>query len=151
MDKKEAVNKFFEGVIKGIRQNQSANKIKASGHSADSLAYGTDKKGGQLTGSDYFYFQIHGRKPGRLPPVENIIQSIKDKGLTQSWGTVESFAWAIAFKIKKEGTDIFKGKRPGLDFDKIVDEKQKILIKDLIEGQVFEISNKLKKALTQLA
>lgn len=146
MTNEEALIQFFQDVIKDVRADQETKKIKASGHSADSLAFGVDGAGGQLTGSDYFYFQIHGRKKGAMPPVNDILAWVKAKGI-QADISPDSLAWAIAKKIAKFGTDISQGKRNGLAFEQIVSENKEKLIGKLSDGIKLNIVNNLKEAL----
>ena len=75
MTTREALDIFFQSVIGQIRTDQGAKGITASGRSSDSLAYGTDATGGQLTGSNYFYWQI----------------------VTGSWWTISVSSWQKPF------------------------------------------------------
>lgn len=50
---------------------------------------------------------VYGRKPGKMPPVEPLIQWVVAK-FGYEYNTAEKFAWAIAKKIAAEGTDYYK-------------------------------------------
>ncbi len=53
-----------------------------------------------------FVDQGDGRGPGKMPPVRPLMEWIKEKGIKVPSGlTVESFAFAIAKKIEKKGTN----------------------------------------------
>ena len=88
MTTQEALNIFFESVIGQIRTDQGAKGITASGRSSDSLAYGTDATVGQLTGSNYFYWQIVGRKPGKGTPFDqgSTKYGVKTRGKNKGQG-----------------------------------------------------------------
>ena len=148
MTTQEALEIFFKSVIGQIRTDQGAKGITASGRSSDSLAYGTDSTGGQMTGSNYFYWQIVGRKPGKFAPPEAIEQWIRDKGITpEGRTTVKQLAFLINRKMATKGTDIFIGKRSGLSFDQIVDKNMSILLGNIAQLKVKEFTTFLKAEL----
>lgn len=121
-ESQESLKNYFLRVIKDLRGDQSQKKITASGSSADSLTFEADDTSGQLLGFDYFYFQIVGRKPGKFAPPDAILQWIQDKGIKPNnpKTSLKSLAYLINRKIAMKGTDIFGGKRPGLDFEQVV-------------------------------
>ena len=148
MTTQEALDIFFKSVIGQIRTDQGAKGITASGRSSDSLAYGTDSTGGQMTGSNYFYWQIVGRKPGKFAPPEAIEQWIRDKGITpEGRTTVKQLAFLINRKMATKGTDIFIGKRSGLSFQEIVDKNMSILLGNIAQLKVKEFTTFLKAEL----
>ena len=148
MTTQEALDIFFKSVIGQIRTDQGAKGITASGRSSDSLAYGTDSTGGQMTGSNYFYWQIVGRKPGKFAPPEAIEQWIRDKGITpEGRTTVKQLAFLINRKMATKGTDIFIGKRSGLSFQEIVDKNISILLGNIAQLKVKEFTTFLKAEL----
>jgi len=51
------------------------------------------------------YTYLAGRSAGKQPPVQNILDWVKQKGIQPNEGTQTGLAWAIAKKIAKEGTD----------------------------------------------
>ena len=151
MTTREALDTFFESIIGQLREDQSAKGITSSGRSADSLAYGTDETGGQLTGSNYFYWQIVGRKPGKFAPPEAIQQWIRDKGITPNdpKTTIKQLAFLFNRKMASKGTDIFIGKRSGLSFDQIVDKNMSILLGNIARTKVKEVTTFLKAELVK--
>jgi hypothetical protein len=151
MTTREALDTFFESIIGQLREDQSAKGITASGRSSDSLAYGTDESGGQLTGSNYFYWQIVGRKPGKFAPPEAIQQWIRDKGITPNdpKTTIKQLAFLFNRKMATKGTDIFIGKRSGLSFDQIVDKNMSILLGNIAQTKVKEVTTFLKSELVK--
>jgi hypothetical protein len=139
MNIREALDKFFSNVIKDVRNDQNAKGMRASGRSADSLVYGTDNKGGQLEGSSYFYFQIYGRNAGGMPPVSDIKAWIQAKGLDLN-------PYAVAKSIANKGTQIYRGKKKGLEFDAITEKNLKELDKDLGNLIGVSLTNNLSQA-----
>ena len=88
MTTQEALDIFFKSVIGQIRTDQGAKGITASGRSSDSLAYVTDATGGQMTGSNYFDWQIVGRKPGKGTPFDpgSTKYGVKTRGKNKGQG-----------------------------------------------------------------
>jgi hypothetical protein len=59
-----------------------------------------EARGNEVWGRAYTEQLVNGREPGRMPPVEAI-----EKWLLAKFGVVDrNRAWAIAVKIKNEGT-----------------------------------------------
>lgn len=61
---------------------------------------------GVITGMDYTYYMQHGRKEGRMPPIQAIERWILARGLEpiKDKMSTTSLAWAIAKKIARDGT-----------------------------------------------
>lgn len=131
----QAISKLLENVRAGIIEDQEAKKIRASGASARSLKTKTKEVSGTivgtLVGADYFYFQENGRGPakkakgankgGKSEYIQSIMDWIRVKGLEQQEAEVKSFAFAIAAKQAKEGSDIYQNKRPALATEEIIE------------------------------
>ena len=136
----ETIKEFLERVSQKIVQDQNAKNITASGLSAQSLRTEVDTDGGKLFGIDYFKYQVRGRAPGGMPPVKSIEDWIVSKGIhPEGGGTIEGMAWAIAKKIEKNGTEIFRGSRPGLDIPGDIDRELNNFRKKLLKGTKEEI------------
>ena len=149
MTNSEAISQFFKSTITDIKADQVSKGLYSSGKSADSLQADSNTEGGLLYGSSYFYQQIIGRKPGRMPPVSDIISWIEAKVIKPETGTVEGLAWAIAKKIAREGTDIHEGRRAGLEFNEIVGKNLDELKKNLIQGTKEQIITALRSAVNK--
>jgi hypothetical protein len=149
MTRKESVHIFLEKVKAAYINDQSTKKIRASGKSAEDFKSAPESTGGKLYGSDYLKYQFTGRRPGGFPPIDAIINWIKVKGIAkdESEKGLKSFAFAIARKIAKKGTDIFQGKRSGLNIDDKILEYRKELVRNIIDSvkkEFKESTNKLK-------
>lgn len=111
------ISKLLDEVKKAYIEDQEAKGIRASGKSAKSIKKQVKLTEGTLTGAKYFFQQRHGRRPGKFPPVSEILEWIKTKGITpkDSRTSIKSLAFLFARKIAERGTDIFQKKRPALD------------------------------------
>lgn len=148
MTREEAIKVFLESIRVAYIKDQRDKKIRASGKSAEMFRTESTNVVGRLLGADYVYFQRKGRKPSSsLPPIESIIQWIKDKGVFNvDDKSIRGLAFAIAKKIQKQGTDIYQKKRPALNIEAIVRDNKKKLVTTLLSIQATRIKNKLKRA-----
>jgi hypothetical protein len=145
MTRKEAIAAFFEKYRLALIEDQKGKNIRASGLSATTLRAESSDIMGRLFGKDYIHFQKVGRKPGGFPPIESIIQWIKDKKIPFEGIKIESLAFLIARKIAKSGTDIYIGKRPALSIEEKVGEFKAELIRDILKIGKAEIVSALTK------
>lgn len=150
-----SIEKLMEEARKAIIQEQRDKKIRASGRSARSLQilyrgnlgsaegatlFGSDYEA-KIVGEDYFRYQQDGRGPGGFPSIEKMLAWIKIKRIIpRDKISLKSLAYLFARKIATVGTDIFTGKRPGLNIkdtiiklvkkfgDEFAKEKRKQLI-----------------------
>jgi len=120
---------------------------------------------GKLFAPDWFkYGFITGRGPGKLPPEEPILSWIKRVGINpkltliqlslQNQGKAidqeaeyQSLAWAIRKKIGRDGTDIWMGKKKGIDFLGAIDRNKPELLQKLAEENRLNIETSLQNAL----
>lgn len=80
--------------------------MNASGQWLNSLEPRVVNGVGEIWGMDYTYWLANGRKPGKAPPITPLINWVNAKfgiGGTEA----KNIAFAIAQKIKKEGTDYY--------------------------------------------
>jgi hypothetical protein len=117
-----------------IRAVLNLKGIDATGSASESL----EVKGNELFGNDYIYFLDKGRKPGKFPPVKNIIEWIRQK-LGINDGTENRIAYAIGYVMKRDGTRIYQDQSKGIELDKLVDEMLNELYEELPETAKVEV------------
>lgn len=138
MNRKEVVEKYLNSVIGRIADQQIELGLFASGKSIQSLTVTANEDGtGKLTGDESLYYQIHGRAPGNMPPINKMIEWIAVKRLQIS-------PWAVAMKIKKHGTAIFRGERKGLNIKVAMDKDRPEFLKDMTAAVKKEFVAKIK-------
>lgn len=82
-----------------------------------------EARGNQIWGREYTEQLVYGRKGGTMPPVSAILEWVYAKfGL--SGQQAESAAWAIATKIKQEGTTWYK--KGGTDLLNVLESQEVI-------------------------
>jgi len=144
---KEAITVFLKAVRAGIVADQDEKGIRSSGESAKSLVIQDLRAGGQLVGSDYFQQQIAGRRPGKFPPIDAIMDWIDRKSIDFEGITKKSLAFVIARKIARRGTDIFQKKRSALDVRSVANEYEPALQESFVKAGRIAINTAIFKAL----
>jgi hypothetical protein len=122
------ISELLDGIKKVYIDKQTTQGIRSSGKSAESLRIEAGEKEGALYGAKYFYQQKFGRKPGKFPPIDDILDWIRAKGITprDTKTTQKQLAYLFARKIAQSGTEVYQKKRDGL----AVEEEVKVLVKD---------------------
>jgi hypothetical protein len=141
---KKNIMEFLNAVRRSIIDDQLTKKIYSSGKSAKSLLVGANQTTAYLSGDAYFQQQILGRRPGKFPPVQAIMDWIKEKGIQPRDISQKSLAFIIARKIAKKGTDITLKKRPALDVVKAVQDNYEQLSEAMRESIIGRMNSKLK-------
>lgn len=142
---KELIQQLMESIKVATIANQQELGIRSSGESAQSLSAVADEVSGELSGSHYFYQQIHGRKPGKFPPIQNMLDWIQRKGITprDEKTTLAQLAYLFARKIAQSGTDIFQGKAPALAFLEIINENVGEFQKELADQEANALADQM--------
>jgi len=143
----QSIDTLLDGVRDAYIQDQKAKGIRASGKSAETMRKEATQNTGKLFGAKYFYQQKHGRRPGKFPPIDDILNWIREKRITpkDSKTTERQLAFLFARKIAQSGTDIFEGKRPALN----VEEKIKELVAQFAKNIATEFKDKIITTLKQ--
>lgn len=119
--------------------------MNATGSWIKALEPRAENGNGAIYGIDYTYWLANGRKPGKMPPVSALIPWVNAKfgiGGKEAIG----IAWAVATKIKNEGTSYYP---EGTDLLEVLnsDEVKNYIYSQLREGITIEINKILKKQL----
>ncbi len=134
-----AIENYLNRVRRDTIEAITSQGMSASGRTAKQLKvvatqgrdalgrFTSEMEGGQLLGPDHFTFLIHGRGPGKMPPVANLRVWVLARGMD------EKAAWAVAKSIAARGTGIYRGEKKGLAFKAIVEQNLPELAKDIGE------------------
>jgi len=108
----QSLEKLTDALVQAMISELQANDSVDTGALAASIEYDVQQKGSTYelvrTMLQYGVYvdQGIGRRPGKMPPVKPLMQWIKQKNISVPRGlSVESFAFAIANNIKKQGTN----------------------------------------------
>lgn len=129
-----SVKDFFTeqalGIVHELRDNLRATDRVVTGKTADSINFEvsetSERTAFQIVASKVLPILQEGRRPSaKMPPVQNILQWIRDRGIKAQIPD-QSLAFLIARKIQREG---FKG-TPGL-IDSVINDR---LVDSITEG-----------------
>lgn len=141
----DSLNDFFVKVIDGLVQDASQ---KQQSIPVASLRHETDDTRGNLYAADYFKYLIYGRGPGKAPPPDKILEWVSRNPETQAWRDIEkqSLAYVIGQKIAKQGTDIYEGKKQGIDLLGVMEKNMPELLASIAKNEVIKIATSLRNA-----
>ncbi len=142
----EIIRKYLDNVVTGLKADAQSKSQKIP----ENFRVEVDEKGGRLWGADYFQYLVLGRGPGKMPPLDPIIEWAKKFQGRDKRGrfiTDKSLAWAVAKKIALHGTDIFQGKKPGIDFLGVMETNMPELVSAIAKNEAINILTTFKKEL----
>ncbi len=147
---KQIVEKYMQqwrrGIISKLDNNQRPNPSTLTGASARDITFSVNNNGAVLYGPSYIANLEFGRKPGKMPPVGPLIEWARLRGFEDP----ESAGWAIAIKIRDEGTELNRtGKASGVISDVITPESVNKLADELADITLEEISTLLFDQITK--
>lgn len=146
----ELIKQFLEGVRSDAITDLHAKNISQGDLDMAVTVLDKDSPEGSLTGAEYWYYLVHGRKPGKQPPIESIQGWLQKKGIVGEDISQRSLAFLIARKIGKLGTDIYQGKRPGLALPAIIEARTQGFEEDLDQLLTGKIDTTITDQLNQL-
>lgn len=147
MTNQEAFEKYFMSIVSDMAaQNQ---KVPVS----DFTVKATEKKA-ELFAPDWFQYMIFGRGPGKQPPPDKMLGWVeKNPDIYRAakqvykYITEKGLAYIIGRKIAREGTDIWKGTRKGIDLLGAMEKHMPDLLRSLVTSEAIKIQTALHRAI----
>jgi len=104
-----ALANFIEGIrAESVRRmaalGRNATKRLSNSLKTEVVKIGTGSTQAELSGLNHWAFLGNGRRPGKKPPVDPLIEWVKAKGLASEDKEVKKIAYIIQRKIAEEGT-----------------------------------------------
>jgi len=97
------ISDFLNNIRLELIAYMDSNNRNATGKSKNSLqVVNVTGNSGQLIGADWIEFTFKGRGPGKMPPLNAIIDWCVAKGLPRS------MAWIIGKRIAESGTKLYR-------------------------------------------
>lgn len=138
----EAIKKYLDDTVAAIKADAEAKRQSIP----DSFRVEVDENGGRLYVADYFKYLVVGRGPGKAPPPDAMRAFVKknprilqDARRTFKNISEQSIAFLIGRKIAREGTDIFTGKKQGVDFLGAMEKNMPVLLQTIARNEAFKI------------
>lgn len=151
MENKDALTVFFDRVIEGLAADAAQKNQKFS---TSSFRYELTPESGKLYAPDYVKYLFYGRGPGKFPPPDSMLDFVKknpdilERAKTVfKYLTEQGLAFMIGRKIAKEGTDIYQGKKKGVDFLGVMEKNMPDLLKQIARNEVVNIATSLKQSI----
>lgn len=140
-----ALNIVFEeaqNLVSEIRQDLSSKRIDDTGEASNSLRVEKSSFNVKVFAISYLEFLDRGRGPGKFPPVNKMREWVKSKlGIDDN-----SIAYLIGKKISEEGTNIYRNKSKGIEFDQKVENMIKRINERLPAAIKLDVQNQLRGA-----
>lgn len=151
MENRDSLNDFFKRVVDGLKKDAEAKNQKIP---VTSFRVEVDELGGTMYAAHYFKYLIYGRGPGKAPPVDSMLAWVQGNPdvlerakQVFKYITEKGLAYIVGQKIAREGTDIYSGKKPGIDLLGVMDESMPELLKQLQRNEVVRIATDLRSAI----
>lgn len=141
----DAIIRELELFNESIRDTLYGKNITNTGTAKKSLRTEHVSNSYKSIGIFYLEFLDTGRGSGGLPPINKIHNWVKSKlGITDEKQSL-SVAYAVAKKIQRLGTEIFKDPSKGINLDAKVKQLKEDLNRKMAEGIKLDIIQKLDK------
>lgn len=100
------INDFLTSMKDELIGYMDSNDRNATGQSRASIqVVNVTGSTGQLVGAEWIYYVFKGRAPGKMPPIDKIIDWVNARGIPRN------MAWIIARNIAESGTKLWREKR----------------------------------------
>ena len=147
----DVLSEFFQKVTEGLRQEAAA---KGQKFPVDKLRWEADEISGKYFGPSYVQYLFYGRGPGKQPPPDKMTEFVvKNPDVLASARqvykniTAQQLGFLIGRKIAREGTDIYSGKKEGIDFLGVLEKSTPDLFRDLARNEAVKFLTELKSEL----
>ncbi len=151
MENSTLITQFLLKVVADLKTDAASKGQKIP---VSSFRTEADNSRGLLFGADYFKYLVYGRGPGRQPPPDAMTQFVEANPdmlerakQTYKYITSKQLGFLIGRKIAREGTEIFKGTKQGVDFNGVVDKNMEDLLKKIAMNEVVKIQTSLRVAI----
>jgi hypothetical protein len=156
MEDPEAILAYLTAVQDGIFDNAKSVNQKIP---VNSFRKEVSGNGGTLYAAEYmqWLFKGTGSAPGKMRPVEPFYKFIVKEGIQPyprenkdgSFSAVsqESLAWAMAISQAREGSQIYQGKKPGVDLQSVMEKETPIFLTALAKNKAATIATAMRTAL----
>ena len=150
MNSEQILFKEFDALRLDLIKAYDAKGMRASGKWANSLEVEVSPLSAVITGLYYSQQLETGRRAGGFPPIQQIEQWIKDKGITPIEISISSLAFLIARKIAREGWNRQGFGGVDLISEVVTDARIQSIIEKVGEVTLFEFSTDIIKMIKEI-
>lgn len=150
----DLLKQFFLDLTEGLRKDAEG---KGQKFPIDKLRFEADELGGSLYGPHYVQYLFTGRGPGKQPPPDvmtawaernpDILERAK---AVYKHITAQQLGFLVGRKIAREGTDIYSGKRPGIDLLGVAEDSMPQFMKDMVRNEAVKFLTELRSELSKV-
>jgi hypothetical protein len=144
---KEAIERYFNNIVQDMASQNAKVPVSKFRIEATQIE-------GKLFSPDWFQYMIYGRGPGKQPPPDRMLEWVKrNPSIFESlksrfkYITEKGAAYIIGRKIGREGTDVWQGKRKGVDLLGPMEKHMPELLATLVKNEAVNIATSLSKAI----
>lgn len=155
MTRVELVQKILDRIIENIKLDAASKNQRIPVNSfRTEVTENEAEVNGKIYAAHYFRYLVLGRGPGKMPPREKIEEWVeKNPDILAFFKTIfknitsKSLAYIIARKIGREGTQIYRGERPGIDYLGVLERSMPELVAEIARGEAVNILTNLQSKL----
>lgn len=147
----EIILQFLTKVEEGIIEDAATKNQKIP---VSSFRIEVEEDSGKFFAAHYMQYLIYGRPPGKQPPPDAMLDFVqKNPDMLDSarrqfkYITEQGLAYIIGRKIAERGTEIWEGKRDGIDLLGVMESNMPQFLKDLASNEAASIATSLRSAL----
>lgn len=143
MERIEAIEGYLNRVADGLKQDAEAKQQKIP---VSSFRVEVTPDSGDLYAADYMKYLIYGRPPGKQPPPEVMYAWVAKQPEASTWtpSEISSLAFLVGRKIGRDGTDIWQGKKEGINLLGVMDQAKVEFLDQLGKIEAVEIATNLR-------
>lgn len=147
----DIIQKFLDQVIANIKADAASKGQKIP---ANSFRTEVTNDGGVLYAANYFKYLVSGRPPGKQPPPEKMLEWVEQNPhIFEYFKTIyenithKGLAYIVGRKIGREGTAIYRGDKPGIDFMNSIESSLPTLFSDIASNEAVAFLSGIKSTI----
>lgn len=146
----QIISQYLDRITRGIKDDasQKNQKIPVKSFRTEVIRFE-----GKLYAADYFKYLVHGRGPGKQPPPDKMLdfvqanpQILAEAKQRFKYITEKGLAYLIGRKIGRMGTDIFLGRKAGIDLEGAIEAPKEEFLAQVAYHQALNVAGQIKMA-----
>lgn len=151
MEPFEAIDGYLNRIADGLKEDAESKNQKIP---VSSFRNEVTMESGDMYAADYMKYLIYGRPPGNQPPVDAMLKFVESNPeilpkaqIRFPYLTEDGLAFLIGRKIGRDGSDIWQGKKEGIDLLGVMDREKPLFLEQLLQAETVEIATTLRNAI----